>query len=107
MELFDFGLSGCCLPLPLDALRSSLSCAALLARIFLFLSDRSFSKFFSASMYRRKSDFLAALRRRRYSDSRRLATIDLISDYMEDGGGMNGMILYGEMCEIMELDRVI
>ena len=63
-----------------DFFAASLSCAAFLARSFLFRKDRSLSRFFSASIYRKKSVFLADLRQRRYSDSRRLATMALISD---------------------------
>lgn len=82
MELFDLlGLRRTFLLSWEDDFLASFSCAAFrAAAIFLVRRDRNRSRFFSASMYRKKSDFLADLRQSRYSDSRRLATIALISD---------------------------
>jgi len=47
--------------------------------IFLLRKLRSFSKFFSASIYRAKSVLRQSRRRIKYSDSRRLETIACIS----------------------------
>ena len=80
MEVLDLGFRLFLLVPSCDDFLASLSCAAIRAAIFLVRRDRNLSRFFSASMYLKKSDFLADLRQSRYSDSRRLATIALISD---------------------------